>query len=126
MKKLNIYYWIFTGIFGLMMAASGIQHIIVTPESVDLISTKMKYPEYIIPFLGFVKVAGVIGILIPGYPRVTEWAYAGLMYDLLLAAVSFYLMGTPLLLCLPMLMFIIPGALSYIFYHKRLQAKATA
>lgn len=126
MKKLNIYYWIFTGIFGLMMASSGIQHVIVTPESVDLISTQMKYPEYIIPFLGFVKIAGVIGILIPGYPRVTEWAYAGLFFDLIMAAVSFYLMGTPFLLCLPMLMFIIPGVLSYIFYHKRLKAKVTA
>jgi uncharacterized membrane protein len=122
MKKLSIYYWIFTGIFGLMMFFSGIQHILVTPESIDLISTKMKYPEYIISFLGIVKVAGVIGILIPGYPRVTEWAYAGLFFDLMLAVVSFYLMGTPILQCLPMLIFIIPGVLSYIWYHKRLNA----
>ncbi|MES2780273.1 MAG: DoxX family protein [Bacteroidota bacterium] len=126
MKKLNIYYWIFTGLFGLMMLFSGIQHIMATPESVDLICKQLKYPEYIVVFLGVVKVLGVIGILIPGYPRVTEWAYAGLFYDLILATVSIYLMGTPFLMCLPMLVFIVPGMLSYIFYHKRLKAKATA
>lgn len=126
MKKLNIYYWIFTGLFGLMMLLSGVQHVMVTPESVDLISTQLKYPEYLIPFLGIVKILGVIGILIPGFPRVTEWAYAGLFFDLILATVSMYLMGTPILMCLPMLIFFVPGVLSYIFYHKRLNAKATA
>lgn len=124
MKKLNIYYWIFTGLYAAMMLFSGIQHMMVTPESVELISTKLKYPEYIIHFLGVVKILGVIGILIPGFPRVTEWAYAGLFFDLILAIFSIYMIGTPLLMCLPMLIFVIPGVLSYLFYHKRLQAIA--
>jgi DoxX-like family len=40
-------------------------------------------PAYLIPFLSIAKLLGVIAILVPGYPRIKEWAYAGLLYDLM-------------------------------------------
>lgn len=123
MKKINVLYWIFTGLFGAMMFFSGIMNAIVEPGSIELIRDQLGYPHYIITFLGVAKILGVVAILIPGYPRVTEWAYAGLFFDLLGAAYSgIAVQGfqPPMLF---MLVFFVLEAGSYIYYHKRLQAK---
>jgi hypothetical protein len=44
--------------------------------------TGLGYPVYILPFLGWAKILGVIAILVPGLPKIKEWAYAGLFFDL--------------------------------------------
>src|SRR4051794_28466941 len=88
MKKINILYWVFTGLFAAFMIFSAIGNVIVNPESVEFISGKLGYPQYMIPFLGIAKVLGVIGILLPGFPRLKEWAYAGLVFDLVGATYS--------------------------------------
>ena len=118
MKKINILYWTFTGLFGAFMLFSAIPDIRVTPEAVTFI-TNLGYPKYIIAFLGVAKALGVFAILFPGFPRLKEWAYAGLFYDLLGAtysgiandglqpAMAFMLLPFGLL------------ALSYTYYHKR-------
>jgi uncharacterized membrane protein len=122
MKKINITYWIFTGLFAAFMLMSGIQNAMNTPDSIALISTALGYPLYFVPFIGVVKILGVIGILIPGYPRVKEWAYAGLIFDLIAATFS-------MLAALPfdpsiifMLLPFVLGAGSYITYHKKRKA----
>src|SRR3989337_3827687 len=124
MKKTNILYWIFTSIFALFMLFSGIQNILVTPESVDLL-TKLGYPTYIIPFLGVAKFLGAIAILLPGFPRLKEWAYAGLFFDLLGATYSGIMSEGLQPEMAGMLIFFAFFALSYIYYHKRQRALAT-
>jgi hypothetical protein len=81
MKRVNLLYWTFTGLFALLMLFSGIQNTLVTPESVAILS-HLGYPSYIIPFLGVAKILGAITIIVPGFPRLKEWAYAGLFFDL--------------------------------------------
>lgn len=44
--------------------------------------TRLGYPTYLPPFLGFWKLLGVAALLAPGLPRVKEWAYAGIFFDL--------------------------------------------
>jgi hypothetical protein len=120
MKKLNILYWIFTGIFGAFMFFTAIPDIMVVPDAVDFVTNKLGYPQYIIPFLGVAKALGVIAILIPGFPRIKEWAYAGLFFDLVGATYSSICVGG---LKPDMAFMLVPFtflALSYIFYHKRL------
>jgi len=122
MKKTNILYWIFTALFGGFMLFTAIPNIIVDEGSVDLITTQLHYPKYIIPFLGVAKVLGALGILIPGFPRLKEWAYAGLFFDLIGATYSAISVEG---FHVPMLFMILPfgiGALSYIYHHKRLAA----
>ena len=118
MKTTNILYWIFTGMFGAFMLFTAIPDILVTEEAITLI-TGLGYPKYLIAFLGVAKTLGVIAILVPGFPRLKEWAYAGLFFDLLGATYSgIWVEG----LKLPMLFMVLPfgfEALSYIFYHKR-------
>jgi hypothetical protein len=46
------------------------------------------YPMYFFAILGFWKVLGAIAILVPRYPRLKEWAYAGIFFDLTGAAAS--------------------------------------
>jgi hypothetical protein len=126
MKTTNILYWTFTGIFGAFMLFSGIMDAMVGPDQVALVSKQLGYPEYIIPFLGTAKILGVIAIVVPGFPRIKEWAYAGLFFDLLGATYSALQVGgfVP-----PMLFMVLPFSflfLSYTFYHKRASLRGEA
>ena len=121
MKKTKTLYWIFTILFALIMLASAIPNIMMSADSIALIHTTLGYPEYFIRFVGIVKVLGVIGILIPGYPRVKEWAYAGLFFDLAAATVSGIAVQGFDPAQFGMLIFIAPGVASYIYYHKKLR-----
>jgi hypothetical protein len=93
MKKVNITYWIVTGIFAAFMLFSAIPDIMVVPDAVKMISTDLGYPRYFVPFIGLAKLLGVIAILIPGLQRIKEWAYAGLFFDLFGATYSAIAMG---------------------------------
>jgi hypothetical protein len=123
MKTTNIIYWTATVMFGGFMLFSAIPDIIVVPEAVEFVSNKLGYPEYIIPFLGVAKTLGVIALLIPAFPRITEWAYAGLTFDLIGATYSNFMVDG----FQPGLMFMVVifavEAVSYIYFHKKLQQK---
>ena len=121
MKKTKTLYWVFTILFALIMFSTAIPNVLMTQDSIALIHTTLGYPEYFIMFIGIVKILGVIGILIPGYPIVKEWAYAGLFFDLVAATVSGIAVQGFHPAQLGMLVFILPGILSYIYYHKKLR-----
>ena len=121
MKKINIIYWTTTGLFAAFMLSSAIPNIMSTQEW-EVIFDQLGYPLYMLPFLGVAKLLGVIGLLIPGFNRIKEWAYAGLFFDLVgatysaLAAFGF----DP-----QMLVMLVPfalGTVSYIYHHKKLKA----
>ena len=119
MKKTNIIYWVFTGLLAAFMLFSSIPDILVVPDAVTFM-THLGYPKYIIPFLGVAKLMGVIAILIPGFPRIKEWAYAGLAFDLIGATYSIVAVGPIQVSMLGMVVFFIPLIGSYLYYHKRL------
>lgn len=124
MKKTKIAYWVFTGLFAFVMLGSAIPDILVMPEAVQGFK-EMGYPAYLIPFLGWAKLLGVAAILIPGFPRIKEWAYAGLFIDLVGAAYSVGSIGKSMNNWVPMLVIIGIGISSYVFYHKKLRLSAT-
>lgn len=123
-KRINILYWIFTGLFAAMMLFSAIPNVIGNADSVKLICEQLGYPEYFVKYIGVVKVLGVIVILIPGKSWIKEWAYAGLMFDLFTAVYSFIAIGLPVSDWSAMIIFIAPGVASYIYYHKKAKAAA--
>ncbi|MBO0952052.1 DoxX family protein [Fibrella forsythiae] len=122
MKKTNILYWIFTGLFAFFMLGSAIPDILIMPMAVEGFKG-IGYPAYLVPFLGWAKLLGVIGILVPGYPRIKEWAYAGLMYDIIGAIYSVAFIE-PIGTWAPMLIIPAIGAVSYVYYCKRQQLRA--
>ena len=87
--------------------------------------TNLGYPAYFNPFIGVLKLLGVIALLVPGYPRIKEWAYAGFFFDLVgatysqIAAAGFKPDVTF------MLLFFIFWGVSYVYSHKRIN-KGTA
>jgi uncharacterized membrane protein YphA (DoxX/SURF4 family) len=121
MKKIKIRYWIFTGPLVALMIFGSIPDIMSVPDAVALFN-HLGYPTYLLPFLGIAKLLGVVAILIPGFPRIKEWAYAGFVFDLTGAMYSSISVGDP---ASGWLLFIIGYILiagSYIFNHKKIKS----
>ncbi|PUZ22942.1 DoxX-like family protein [Chitinophaga parva] len=123
MKKIKIAYWVFTAFIILMFGVFSIPGLMGDAKSVELFKG-LGYPLYIMPFLSVAKILGVIAIVIPGYPRLKEWAYAGITFDLSGATYSIIRSGTPFMQWAPMIIFFVFIAGSYICYHKIQQYKA--
>lgn len=80
MKKRNkIIYWIATIWLALGMLSTGIVQLIQLKEEVDMFA-HLGYPAYLLTILGVWKILGVVAILIPRYPLLKEWAYAGFFF----------------------------------------------
>jgi len=80
MKKRNkIIYWSSTVLIVLGMLPGGIGQIFHAKWSLDLIRP-LGYPEYILTIIGTWKVLGSIVLLIPKFPLIKEWAYAGFFF----------------------------------------------
>jgi uncharacterized membrane protein YphA (DoxX/SURF4 family) len=76
------------------MLMASIPDVLRIPQAVELF-THLGYPTYLLPFLGTAKILAVIAILVPGFPRIREWAYAGLVFDLIGAWYSHISVGDP-------------------------------
>ncbi|MGC2301042.1 MAG: DoxX family protein [Acidobacteriaceae bacterium] len=87
MKAKTIAYWITTILVAFFMSG-GVAQLAHVPATVDGFVRILHYPPYFVTILGFWKVAGAIAILVPGFPRLKEWAYAGIFFDLTGAAAS--------------------------------------
>ncbi len=124
MKVVNIFYWICTGLICALMLFSAYTSIFTTPEAIKFMHDSLGYPVYIIPFLGVAKVLGVIALLVPGFPRLREWAYAGFVIDLVGAFYSVVKTGGHAGDLAPFIVFFALIAGSYILYHKRLKVAA--
>jgi hypothetical protein len=121
-KTINILYWVFTAIFAALMLFSAYGSILVNEDAKKLIHDQLGYPLYFIPFTGYAKLIGVIAILMPGLKTVKEWAYAGLFFDLIGAVYSAIAVAgafDPMLTF--MLIWFVPGILSYIFWKKKMK-----
>jgi hypothetical protein len=88
MKAKKIVYWTTTALVAFFIGSGGVAQLAHAQASVDGFVRILHYPAYFVTILGFWKVAGAIAILIPRYPRLKEWAYAGIFFDLTGAAAS--------------------------------------
>jgi len=70
------------------MVYTAVPDVVMNADAVKFISDYLGYPKYFVPFIGLAKIAGVIVILIPGLGRIKDWAYAGLLFDLVGATYS--------------------------------------
>ena len=119
-RTLTILYWTFTILFAALMLFSAVGGIKPTADTIKIMHDGLGYPVYFISFISIAKLLGTIAILIPGLVRVKEWAYAGLFFDLAGAIYSGIAAGgkfDPMMLL--MLIWVIPGVLSYYFWRIR-------
>jgi hypothetical protein len=102
MKAKLVGYWVTTTIIGLETLAGGVTDLIrgrtmlVAGPFVADIVTGLGYPVYFLTILGVWKVLGGIVLFAPGLPRLKEWAYAGVFFELTGAAASFVAHGDEL------------------------------
>ena len=121
MKKINLIYWISTGLILALMLWSAVGSFMDNPEAAKMLAD-LGYKPYVIHLLALAKVLGIIAVLIPGYPRLKEWAYAGFTFDMIGATYSMYASGMEPARWAPMFLFLAILAVSYIYYHKKLKA----
>ena len=121
-KTINILYWVFTILFAALMIFSSYGSILITEDAKGLIHDQLGYPVYFIPFTGYAKLIGSVVILIPGLKTIKEWAYAGLFFDLVGAVYSGIAVAKAVDPMMGfMLVWFIPGILSYIFWKKKMK-----
>jgi uncharacterized membrane protein YphA (DoxX/SURF4 family) len=82
MKSKNIAYWITTVLVAFFIGSGGIAQVLRVPGTVKGFVHILGYPAYFVTILGVWKVLGAIAILVPRFPRLKEWAYAGIIFDL--------------------------------------------
>ncbi len=87
-KAKNIVYWTTTILVALPIGSGGVAQIAQFTANPHGIVPILGYPLYFFAILGFWKALGAIAILVPRFPRLKEWAYAGIFFDLTGAAAS--------------------------------------
>ena len=87
MKTKAIAYWTATAILIFTMGSGGAAELAHLPATIEGL-VRLGYPEYFVTIIGFWKVVGAIALLVPRFPRLKEWAYAGIFFNMTGAAVS--------------------------------------
>jgi uncharacterized membrane protein YphA (DoxX/SURF4 family) len=88
MKTKSIVYWTMTGLVAFFIGPGGATQIAQYLGNPHGVVPELGYPMYFFAILGVWKVLGAIAILVPRFPRLKEWAYAGIFFDLTGAAAS--------------------------------------
>ncbi|HEY5966725.1 MAG TPA: DoxX family protein [Chitinophagaceae bacterium] len=91
-KRNKIIYWIATIWLALGMVSTGIVQLMRSKEDVDMM-TRLGYPVYFLTIIGVWKILGVIAILIPKFPLLKEWTYAGFFFLMSGAVISHLIVG---------------------------------
>jgi len=79
-KRNKIIYWVATLWLALGMVSTGIVQLLKMKEEVAKITQALGYPIYFLTIIGTWKMLGVVAVLIPKFPVVKEWAYAGFFF----------------------------------------------
>lgn len=86
-KAKTIAYWTTTILGPASFVIGGVIHLTRQPEVVTGFA-HLGYPLYFASLLGLWKILGAVTVVVPGVPRLKEWAYAGFAFDLTAAAFS--------------------------------------
>lgn len=84
----NIAYWSTTAILALCIGSGGAAEAAHMQGNVEGVVQRLGYPMYFLTLLGAWKLLGAAAILIPRTPRLKEWAYAGIFFNVTGAAIS--------------------------------------
>ncbi len=87
-----IAYWVTTALVVFELTMGGAWDVLRVPHVRGLIE-RLGYPPYFLVILGTWKLLGAVALVIPGFPRLKEWAYAGVFFDLTGAVASLLASG---------------------------------
>jgi DoxX-like family len=116
LDTLKIVYWSSTCLFAALFATTGTLYLlhasIMVQKFIDI-----GFPLYFMQIIGCAKILGAVALVVPGFPTLKEWAYAGFTFDFIGAiwshlAVHFDSRAVPALVALSLL------AISYVSYRR--------
>ena len=113
-KRNKIIYWVATLWLALGMLSTGIVQLISVDEEVENI-TQLGYPAYILTIIGVWKMLGVATVLVPKFPLIKEWAYAGFFFAMSGAIISHLASADPIKEIFPPLLLLVLTVLSWYF-----------
>jgi DoxX-like family len=87
-KARTIGYWTTTILVAFFIGSGGVAQLAQFRSNPHGVVPQLGYPLYFFGILGFWKVLGAIAIIAPRFPRLKEWAYAGIFFDVTGAAAS--------------------------------------
>jgi hypothetical protein len=87
-----ITYWLFSVLLAFELAAGALWDL-WRIEYVRVSLTHLGYPLYLLLILGVWRVPGALALLVPRFPRLKEWVYAGAFFEYTGAAASHLLVG---------------------------------
>lgn len=87
-----IAYWVTTALVVFELVWGGAWDILRVPQ-VRVLIERLGYPSYFLVILGIWKLLGAVALVIPKFPRLKEWAYAGVVFDLTGAVASLFASG---------------------------------
>ncbi|MNR22702.1 hypothetical protein D3C85_1396710 [compost metagenome] len=99
-------YWISTILAAGLLFIGGILFITQGKHQIEEMK-HLGYPVYILTFLGIGRILGSVAIVIPRFPRLKEWAYAGFVIDLMAASASHAYAGDSLVQIASPLIFLV-------------------
>ncbi|UWZ82370.1 DoxX family protein [Occallatibacter riparius] len=83
----TVAYWVTTMLVAFELTLGGLWDVLQVPQ-VRSVMERLGYPMYFLSILGIWKLLGAIALLVPRFPRLKEWAYAGVIFDLTGAVAS--------------------------------------
>jgi hypothetical protein len=102
-------YWIATGLAAIAFIVPGVLNLVQAPHIVRDMA-HLGYPPYFPTILGTWKVLGALAIVLPGHPRLKEWAYAGMVFDLTGASLSRAIVGDgTVMIVVPLVIAVVVG-----------------
>jgi hypothetical protein len=113
-KRNKFIYWIATIWLALGMLSSGIVQLLHVKEEVAFI-IELGYPSYFLTILGIWKIMGVVALLIPKFPLLKEWSYAGFFFAMSGALFSHIIAGNPVNELFPSLFLLVLTIVSWYF-----------
>lgn len=113
-KRNKIVYWVTTIFLSFGMTAGGIQQMLQIGGYNEIV-TSLGYPLYLLSILGVWKILGVVAILIPKFPVLKEWAYAGFFFAMSGAFISHLAVGQSFAEAVPSLILLLVTVISWYF-----------
>lgn len=113
-KRNKIIYWIATLWLSLGMLSTGVVQLLKVEADVDFI-LRLGYPAYFLSILGVSKMLGVVAVLIPRFPLLKEWAYAGFVFTIVGAIWSHLVTGSPINEIFPPFLLLVLTTVSWYF-----------
>lgn len=120
-KRNKVFYWISTIWVASGMLSTGALQLFkakaegaVAPPGIFGI-THLGYPIYFLTILGAWKILGVVALLIPKFPLLKEWAYAGFFFAMSGAVFSHIASGDSVNEIIPSLLLLILTVTSWYF-----------